>query len=112
MKFVVSNFKYFLYFDFLIICKFSFPVIYIENKYTIHVIATYVPCIVCVFVNKFFKWAVTYWILSLGYSDNQNILHLFRHFELWLPYWYEIWNFLNFNILAQSKIPFKQAIEH
>ena len=41
--------------DFLTISKFSFPAIYIENKYTIHVIATYVPCIVCVLVNKFFK---------------------------------------------------------
>ena len=71
--------------DFLTISKFSFPAIYIENKYTIHVIATCVPYIVCVLVNKFFKWDVKYWILSLCYSDIQNILHLFRHFELWRP---------------------------
>ena len=43
--------------DFLTISEFSFPAIYIENKYTIHVIATYVPCIVRVFVNKFFKFS-------------------------------------------------------
>ena len=41
--------------DFLIISELGFPAIYIEDKYTIHVRATYVPCIVCVFLNKFFK---------------------------------------------------------
>ena len=46
--------------DFLTISKFCFLAIYIENEYTIHVIATYIPCIVCVLVNKFFKLAVTY----------------------------------------------------
>ena len=66
--------------DFLTISKFSFPAIYIENKYTIHVIATYVPCIVCVFVNKFFKFScykLNFVSVLFRYSEYFALIQIF-----------------------------------